>query len=320
MLLHKGESFVKEPKVSVIMPSYNKEAFIEKAIWSVLKQTMIDLELIIVDDCSKDHSAELIRGFNDKRIRFYENEVNIGMAANRNKGIELARGEYIALLDADDISPNYRLEHEADFLDKHLDIDVVYGGCQEIDENNIDGALYISTLHNPNFIRAMLTVRDVIPNGSTMFRKTLVDKHGLRFEDGMQGMDDYLFWVKCSIYGNICGIPETMLYWRNYNNNTTNTVMNEELHSELRKMKYAEIQKIALSLNGFTLDISEIDFYTNILTEKTHRIENHDEMRRFLDILKKLIRQSEEMNKGTEWKIMFKKQFGRVMEHAYLWD
>ena len=74
-------------KVSVIMPSYNKEAFIGKSIKSILNQSFADFELIIIDDCSTDSSVDIIKGFQDERIRFYQNETNIGIAANRNKGI-----------------------------------------------------------------------------------------------------------------------------------------------------------------------------------------------------------------------------------------
>ena len=88
------------PRVSVIMPSYNKEKYIAKSIKSILNQTYRDFELLIIDDVSTDSSVEIIRSFDDPRIRFYQNEQNVGMAANRNIGIEKAGGEFIALLDA----------------------------------------------------------------------------------------------------------------------------------------------------------------------------------------------------------------------------
>lgn len=304
------------PKVSVIMPSYNKAGYITESINSILSQTWEDFELIIIDDCSTDNSVEVIKTAKDPRIRFYRNSENIGIAANRNKGLELAQGEYIALLDADDLSPDYRLKDEVEYLNQHPEIAVVYGGSQEIGPNGEFKELYVSTFHNPDFIRAKLLIRDVIPNGSCMYRKSFVDNHGIRYEDGYYGMDDYLFWVRCSVKGKITGIPETLLYWRNFEHNTTNQLFNDQRRME----KYNEIHKIALEQNGFRLNNAELTLYNKVLAEEPYAISNEAELHSFYSIINNLIAQSKKKQGSKEWELMFKRQFGLSLERSYIWE
>lgn len=308
------------PKVSVIMPSYNKEPYIAKSIESILNQTYRDFELIIIDDVSTDNSVEVIKRFSDERIVFMQNETNLGIAENRNVALNIAKGEYIALLDADDISTEFRLEKEVEYLDIHPDIDVVFGGFLEIDENDVVKETYFAPLKNPDFIKARLMVQDVIPNGSCMYRKAFIDKHNIRYRDGYLGMDDYLFWVECSLHGRITGLPDLFMYWRNTQNNGTNTYKYAEEHRKRREEKYAEILKVALDGNGFVLTNEEYELYFKILSEYKYKIENRKEIEDFYALLKKLCKQAESMSNAKEIQKMYKKQFGLSLENSYLWD
>ena len=104
------------------MPLYNAEKYVFKAVNSILNQSFRDFELIIVDDCSVDNSASIVTEFNDDRIKFFSNERNQGIAYTRNRAIELASGEYIAIMDDDDIAPLNRLEREVLYLDENPNI------------------------------------------------------------------------------------------------------------------------------------------------------------------------------------------------------
>lgn len=92
----------KEPIITVLVPVYNVEKYVELAVKSLLNQTFKDYEAIFIDDCGTDKSVEIIRNFNDPRIKIISNEKNLGATGSRNKGIELARGKYIYFLDSDD--------------------------------------------------------------------------------------------------------------------------------------------------------------------------------------------------------------------------
>ena len=105
--------------VSIIMPAYNCERFIAEAIRSVLAQTYTDWELIIVDDCSTDNTAQIVASFDDRRIVYQRNEKNMGAALTRNKALQIAKGHYIAFLDADDLWAPEKLEHQIAFMEKN---------------------------------------------------------------------------------------------------------------------------------------------------------------------------------------------------------
>lgn len=113
------------PKVSVLIPVYNAEKFIAATVASVLNQTFEDFELILLDDASFDNSEAVIKSFKDKRIVYSRNEKNLGISATRNKLIDMARGEYIAVLDHDDICNSNRLEMQVKFLDNHKDVAMI---------------------------------------------------------------------------------------------------------------------------------------------------------------------------------------------------
>ena len=107
------------PKVTVFMPVYNGEKYLNEAIDSILNQTFNDFELLIINDGSTDKSAEIIKSYNDPRIRFVENEENLKLAKTRNKGLELALGEYFVPMDCDDISHPERIQKLVEFMEKN---------------------------------------------------------------------------------------------------------------------------------------------------------------------------------------------------------
>lgn len=124
-----------EPMVSVILPTYNRESYLAESIESVLAQTYTNFELLIVNDCSTDHTAELLDEFRkkDQRIRVIENEVNKGAPASRNIAVELAGGKYLAMMDSDDISLPKRFEKQVAFLERHPQTYVLGSSADVID-------------------------------------------------------------------------------------------------------------------------------------------------------------------------------------------
>lgn len=129
--------------VSVIMPSYNTARFIGNSIKSVLNQTYTNWELIIVDDCSTDNTDEVVENFKDKRIKFFKNKKNYGAALTRNKAIKLAKGEWIAFLDSDDIWMPKKLEHQINFM-KINGYKLSFTEYEKIDEKSNSMNIYVS--------------------------------------------------------------------------------------------------------------------------------------------------------------------------------
>ena len=117
-------------KVSVLIPVYNGAPFLKEALDSILNQTFTDFELILLNDASPDNSEEIIKQYNDDRIRYYRNKKNLGISASRNKLMDLAQGEYWVIMDNDDISLPFRLEEQVKFMDKHPDITMAGSWCE----------------------------------------------------------------------------------------------------------------------------------------------------------------------------------------------
>ena len=117
----------KKPKVSVLMPVYNtKEAYLRTAIESILKQTFTDFEFLIMNDNSTDKNVEkVILSYKDPRISYSKNNKNLGISGARNKLVDMAHGEYLAIMDHDDESLPERFQKQVDFLDAHPDVGVV---------------------------------------------------------------------------------------------------------------------------------------------------------------------------------------------------
>ena len=112
----------KEPLVTVLLPAYNSEAFVRESLQSILDQTFTDFELIVIDDASTDGTVALVKAFQDSRIRLVQKPHNTGYTDSLNNGIRLARGRYIARMDADDISLPHRFQKQVQFLDAHPDV------------------------------------------------------------------------------------------------------------------------------------------------------------------------------------------------------
>lgn len=195
------------PKISVIMGVYNGAKTIERAINSMLTQTMNDFELLICDDCSTDDSVRIIKKYVDKdeRIVLLKNQVNSGLAATLNKCIEASHGEYIARMDDDDISHPDRLAIQEKFLDTHPEYSIV-GSCRRTFDN--DG------VWNTYGTEGELTREDIIAGNifthpTVMMRKADLVSAGMYTvsERTMRGQD-FDLWCKmyaCGYKGYVLG-------------------------------------------------------------------------------------------------------------------
>jgi len=128
---------MENPKISVIMPVYNSEKFLRESIESILNQTFKNFEFIIINDCSIDNSLKIIKEFmkKDKRIILLNNKKNLAQAKTRNRGLKIAQGKYIAMLDSDDMAMRNRLQVQFYYLEKNPDIFLVGSSAIYIDEN-----------------------------------------------------------------------------------------------------------------------------------------------------------------------------------------
>src|SRR6185295_3491651 len=125
------------PQVSVLMSVYNGEKYLKEAMESILNQSFPDFEFLIFNDSSTDSGREIILSFNDPRIVLVDNEKNIGLTKSLNKGLSLAKGKYIARMDADDISDAGRLNEQVNYMEKNSDVAVCGSWVQFLNESEV---------------------------------------------------------------------------------------------------------------------------------------------------------------------------------------
>lgn len=200
---------MEEIQVTVVMPAYNCEEYIGKAIESVLKQQVF-LELIIVEDSSKDGTEEVIRSFlPDTRIRYIHNDKNVGVSASRNKGIELARGKYIAFLDADDYWTEDKLKRQLALMEEKQA--VLSSTARElIDEaGNLSGKI----IAIPEQITYKGLLKGNVLNTSGVMVRTDVARCYPMTQDHLH--EDYIMWLSIlKKYGMAYGLNEPLLKYR----------------------------------------------------------------------------------------------------------
>lgn len=221
------------PKISVLMPAYNAEKYIWEAIESILNQTFTDFEFIIVDDCSTDRTWEIIQEYakKDGRIVILRNEENLWIAGARNKLLSLAKDQYIVWQDADDISMDYRLEKQYEYMEKHPEVWICWGGLQFFDEKgDKTKRLYRET---DTEIRKTIFRYSPVSQPAAILRKDAIDKVW-GFDEWLDVAEDLNLSFKIGRYYQFANLPEIILRYRE--NGTSATFQ------KLRAMELATIK------------------------------------------------------------------------------
>lgn len=226
------------PKVTMLMGVYNGERTIREAIDSVLEQTYKDFELLIINDGSKDKSVEIIESIKDPRIRLVHNEKNMNLVPTFNRGLELAQGEYIARMDADDKCVPERLEKQVSFMDTHPGIGICGSWIKYF-----EGADAIVKLpENHDEIMCRLFFSNVIAHPTVIMRKKVLKENNLKYE--MNLAEDYDLWQRASFKTKLHNIQEVLLNYRiskesysQLNSPKVSPVINEMIKRNLKPLK-----------------------------------------------------------------------------------
>lgn len=178
--------------VSVIMPAYNAQDYIGYAIESVQKQTVDDWELIIIDDCSSDDTCDIVEEYckNDNRITLYKNEKNMGVAYSRNRGFDLSKGQYVALLDSDDYWHSDKLERQIDLSEK-TGAEVIYCSYEMVNENGEKKCEAFIVPEETNYDKMLC--ESVISCSTALLKKETIEEHRFLMD---YYHEDYVFWLE----------------------------------------------------------------------------------------------------------------------------
>lgn len=216
----------KSPLISVIMSAYNEEAYVERAIKSILGQTEQDLEVIIFDDCSTDTTTDIIERIGDERIRLYKNAENCGLTCNLNKGLRLAKGKYIARMDGDDISLPERFEKQVRYFEEHPDVMLISCQTQNFGESSLCGKLKGSSEE----LKTRMLVRPVFAHPGFMMRRELLDK-GFLYDETFRTAQDYELASRVADEYKIGIVQEILLYYRVHKKQVSNLSGKEQFHN-----------------------------------------------------------------------------------------
>jgi glycosyltransferase involved in cell wall biosynthesis len=215
-----------KPLVSVIMPVYNGDEYLEVTIRSILLQEFRDFEFIIINDGSTDRSEEIVFSFSDQRIRYYRNDANRGLIYTLNLAVEKARGEYIARIDADDIAQPGRFRSQLNFLDKHPDI-ALCGSFYKIINKSGEIIDSVELPVNDLDIRTYLLFGNCFCHSSIMIRTTVMQKHG--YSSDYHLCEDYDLWFRVMSDGHqVANIPSFHTLYRIHGENIS-TKKREEM-------------------------------------------------------------------------------------------
>lgn len=209
----------KSPEISVIMPVYNGERYLRYAIESVLAQTFKDFELIIVNDGSTDSSEQIIRSFEDERIVYLKNESNLRLIATLNRGIDAAKGNFIARIDADDRCLPTRFEKQIKFLNANKDIALCGSWAYLIDS---DGKR-IGKMKNacsPGVLNCLLFFTCPLMHPSVMGRTSVFKRN--KYDADKLHIEDFELWNRLSRKGfNLANINEYLIDYRWHESNVS---------------------------------------------------------------------------------------------------
>jgi len=206
------------PRVSVVMSVYNGEKYLREAVESILNQTFTDFELVVIDDCSVDGTAAILDSYTNAHIKRIKNAKNIGPAGSRNRGIAVAQGEYIAIMDGDDISLPERLMVQVDFLDMHPYIGVLGAGMEIVDaDGNRNGRTWMHP-ETSNLVHWTLFFHNSMVHSTVMMRRGLLVQVGC-YQDPYA--EDYDLWCRLSQITKLYNLPLILLRYRQHKNQLT---------------------------------------------------------------------------------------------------
>jgi glycosyltransferase involved in cell wall biosynthesis len=242
------------PKITVILPVYNCELYVQTAVQSILNQTFIDFELLIIDDASTDATVSILKKMDDSRIQLIEKPVNSGYTNSLNYGLKLAKGEYIARMDGDDISYPERFAKQIAYLETHPEV-VVCGTTYKIVDNDKRITLPIHT----EAIKIELLWGNCISHPSVMMRKSVLDQYVIQYDSTKEPAEDYHLWIELLHYGELYNLPNLLLEYRVYGNQVSRKRAEEQKKSDIAA-KFKMLEYLNLAWNPLEREFLERQF------------------------------------------------------------
>lgn len=302
-------------RVSVLLPVYNAENYIAEAIDSIFEQTLEDFELIVIDDASTDKTIEILNSFQDERLQLHLSHENRMHAYRLNQGIDLAKGNYLAIMHGDDVAHPKRLERQVEFLDSNPDVGVcgtwyrAFGAQERIIQPPVeDKDIRLEHLLN----------NSALGHPTVMLRHSVVRKSGLRYESDCVPAEDYWYWAKLSQVTRFANVSEVLLSYR---------IHSEQIGQQKVNKQLAEAQKVRDFLASLVIgrELTPEEKWANYSLHRCAVVENSTSILILRDFVSALL-QHNKVTKVLEqsslaWALHkhYRKILVQYARHHYLW-
>ncbi len=269
------------PKISVVIPVYNAEPYLQEAMDSIVNQTFRDLEIICINDSSTDNSPAILESYakQDSRVVILQNEVNLGIVDTLNKGLAAASGEFIARMDSDDIAELNRFQIQLDFMNLHPEIGICGSEVTKFGKVNRRVKLPISSEE----IRAALFFNCCLMHPTVLMRADLLKKYNLKYDRTCNNSEDFELWTRCAEFFDLANIPRSLLKYRVHEKSISSSKEQEQKQKTLKIIKKQFERCFSLE---FDEDKLLLLFDSKDLNEKTY-VDFEDICNRLIDLNKK---------------------------------
>lgn len=210
-------------RLSIIMACFNASGFIKESIQSILEQSYTDFELIIIDDCSTDNSLDIVKHFEtkDNRISVIALTKNSGPAVARNAGIKIAKGDWVGILDSDDIAQSLRFEKQMKLADSNEELVLIASNSITIDKSGKILNYNKYPTNHKNLLHCLRRFKAFPPHSSMLYNKKLFLKTG-EFNTKFVPSEDFDLWLRLANSGKIASVNNYLVKIRKYDNNISN--------------------------------------------------------------------------------------------------
>ncbi|KKQ86156.1 MAG: hypothetical protein UT08_C0001G0022 [Candidatus Woesebacteria bacterium GW2011_GWB1_38_8] len=275
------------PQISIVLPSYNSAKYLEDSVNSILNQTFKDFELIIIDDGSKDNTQKILNKFNDKRIKKVKHKKNIGLVRSLNEGIRLAKGKYLARMDADDVCFPDRLISQINFLKSNPDITF----CGTLVKTSGD---YVQVWNLPLYndeMKVHLLFGSPLAHPSVLIRRI----NDFYYDENYQHVEDYELWFRLSKKYKMANIAKVLLNYRMYADSATNR--ND------KKVLKARKNIVKIILNNLRLFPSNGDLNLHLSFWETHYEKNQLYIARCLEWFRTIAKKNKDLRVYSQFEL-----------------
>ncbi len=275
--LKKISLVMKNPELSILMVTYNSMDYIKESIQSLLEQEYINYELIIIDDGSDDETADIIRTFDDERIKYFRNQQNRGVGYSRNLALDYACGRYISFFDSDDLAHPKKFQKQISFLENNNEYGYVGSSVILINEDGKEIKRWPLRFTDRRILPAMV-FRNCFVNSAVVFRRNLVKD--FRFPECLPVGEDYLLWWELLKRSGAHIIPEYLTQYRQHSKSI--------MHRKKDELKRYEILLFRILLEDIGIMATDEELEIHIGIRRNEEINSVQKLVKYRDWLWKI--------------------------------